>query len=95
MDYRYSPATASAIAQSAIPFALRPVVAIDEHGGTLDLVLSSRLTTRTLDNVVVELYLGEGATGASCLPSHNAGWTFSPRTKVRARTCDSIMVRFS
>ena len=41
MDYRYSPATATAIAQSAIPFALRPVVTLDEHGGALDLVLEN------------------------------------------------------
>ena len=82
MDYRYAPATASAVAQASIPFILRTGVTIDERGGSIDLTLSSRLTTRTMENVVVELYLGEGATGASCLASHNASWTFNSKTQV-------------
>ena len=53
--------------------------------GSIEVVLSSRLTTRTMENVFVELYLGEGATGASCLASHNASWSFNPRTLVGDR----------
>ena len=83
MDYRFAPATASAIAQSAVPLALRTSVTLDEYSGALDLVLSSRLTTRTMENVTIELYLGESASGASCAVSHGAAWTFNPRTKVR------------
>ena len=82
MDYRHTPATASAIAQSAVPIALRPTITLDERGGTLDVTLASRLTTRSMENVVIELYLGEGATSASCLVSHGAGWAFNPRTQV-------------
>ncbi|KAH9942998.1 clathrin adaptor mu subunit [Epithele typhae] len=92
MDYRYSPATASAIAQSAIPIALRPSVSLDgPNGGTLDLALNSRLTTRTMENVCVELYLGEGATGASCVLTHNAAWTFNPRTKTLVWEVKQVM----
>ena len=31
MDYRYTPATASAVSQTAVPFALRTGVTIDEQ----------------------------------------------------------------
>ena len=81
MDYRYSPQTASAVAQTSIPFVLRPTVQIDEHGGSIDLTLSSRLTTRTMESVIVELYLGEGASSASCTASHGASWSYNPRTQ--------------
>lgn len=82
MDYRYTPATASAISQTSVPFILRTGVSVDEHGGSIDLTLSSRLTTRSMENVYVELYLGEGATGASCSASHGASWTYNPKTSV-------------
>ncbi|KAI0723502.1 clathrin adaptor mu subunit [Earliella scabrosa] len=80
MEYRFAPATASAVAQTAVPLALRTGVTVDERGGSVDLTLSSRLTTRSMENVFVELYLGEGATGANCVASHNASWTYNPRT---------------
>ncbi|KAI0676750.1 clathrin adaptor mu subunit [Trametes maxima] len=81
MDYRYVPVSASSMNQVSVPFILRPVVKVDEHGGSIDVSLSSRLTTRTMDSVTVELYLGEGATGASCILSHNASWSFNPKTQ--------------
>ncbi|KAH9894152.1 clathrin adaptor mu subunit [Cubamyces lactineus] len=80
MEYRYAPVSASSLNQVSVPFILRPTVKVDDHGGSIEAVLSSRLTTRTMENVFVELYLGEGATGASCLASHNASWSFNPRT---------------
>lgn len=51
--------------------------------GTFDLTLSSRLTTRAIESVIVELFLGEGASGASCMASHNASWGFDLKTLVR------------
>lgn len=36
-----------------------------------------------MENVSVELYLGEGASGASCVTSHNSSWTFNPKKLVR------------
>lgn len=91
MDYRFAPATASAISQTSVPFTLRTGITVDERGGSIDLTLSSRLTTRTMENVYVELYLGEGATGANCLASHNASWTFNPRTQVRSAVAIGLM----
>ena len=91
MEYRYSPTTASAIAQSAVPIVLRPAVTLDARGGGLELTLFSRLTTRTMENVSVELYLGEGATGASCILSHSAAWTFNPRTKVSSSPIPAVL----
>ncbi|KAI0637697.1 clathrin adaptor mu subunit [Trametes polyzona] len=82
MEYRYTPVSASSMNQVSVPFILRPMVKVDEHGGTIDVTLSSRLTTRTMENVVVELYLGQGATGASCMVSHGASWSFNPKTSM-------------
>ncbi|KAI8984988.1 clathrin adaptor mu subunit [Trametes punicea] len=79
MEYRYVPVSASSLNQVSVPFILRPVVKVEEHGGSIDVTLNSRLTTRTMENVSVELYLGEGATGVSCIASHNASWSFNPR----------------
>ena len=82
MEYRYAPTSASSIHQIAVPLSMRAHVSIEEHGGTLDLSFTSRLTTRTMESVVVELYLGEGASGASCTASQNASWSFEPRSLV-------------
>lgn len=46
------------------------------------MTITSRLTTRSMENVSVELYLGEGASGASCTASHNSSWTFNPKNLV-------------
>ncbi|KAI0922027.1 hypothetical protein AcW1_004151 [Taiwanofungus camphoratus] len=80
MEYRYAPTSASAMHQVAVPFTLRPGVEVEENGGTFDLTFVSRLTTRAMENVSVELYLGAGASGASCITSHNASWAFDPKT---------------
>jgi len=39
------------------------------HTGTLDITLTSRLSSRAIENLSAELYLGEEATGASCMTS--------------------------
>ncbi|KAI0829336.1 clathrin adaptor mu subunit [Trametes gibbosa] len=80
MEYRYAPVSANSLNQVSVPFILRPAVKVDEHGGSVEITLSSRLTTRTMENVFIELYLGEGATGASCIVSHNASWSFNPKS---------------
>ncbi|KAI0733448.1 clathrin adaptor mu subunit [Fomitopsis betulina] len=79
MEYRYAPTSASTMNQIAVPLSMRAHVSVEEHGGTLDLSFTSRLTTRTMENVTIELYLGEGASGASCTASQNASWSFEPR----------------
>ncbi|KAH9853898.1 clathrin adaptor mu subunit [Lenzites betulinus] len=80
MEYRYAPVSANSLNQVSVPLVLRPTVLVDEHGGSIEVTLNSRLTTRTMENVSVELYLGEGATGASCVVSHNASWSFNSKT---------------
>jgi hypothetical protein len=65
---------------------------------SFNLSLTSRLPTRSLHNVVVELNLGEGASGIKCVSSREAGgmrrgmdvpgssgasWAFDSRKKVR------------
>ncbi|OBZ71942.1 AP-3 complex subunit mu-1 [Grifola frondosa] len=80
MEYRFAPASTSSLHQMSVPFTLRADAKVEEHGGNLDLTFTSRLTTRALENVSIELYLGEGASGASCIVSHNASWSFNPRT---------------
>ncbi|KAH9950108.1 clathrin adaptor mu subunit [Amylocystis lapponica] len=80
MEYRYVPTSTTTQHQVSVPLAIRSEVNLEENGGTFDLTLTSRLTTRTMDNVSVAFYLGVGATGASCVASHNASWSFDPRT---------------
>ncbi|KZT12616.1 clathrin adaptor mu subunit [Laetiporus sulphureus 93-53] len=80
MEYRYAPVSVSTVHQVAVPFALRSAINVEENGGSFDLTLGSRLTTRALDNVMVELFLGEGASGANCVASHNASWSFDPKS---------------
>ncbi|KAL4241532.1 adaptor complexes medium subunit family protein [Abortiporus biennis] len=77
MEYRYAPNT-----MVAVPVALKANISIEENGGSINVTLTSRLTTRSIDNLSVELYLGEGASSASCMVSNNASWTFDPRSLV-------------
>ncbi|KAH8105513.1 clathrin adaptor mu subunit [Cristinia sonorae] len=49
--------------------------------GTIDITLVSRLTTRSLDNVVAQLYLGESATGVNMVATNNSSWSFDSKTK--------------
>jgi AP-3 complex subunit mu len=66
---------------------------------SFNLSLSSRLPAKSLQNVVVELNLGEGASGIKCITSREAGgprrgmdapvssaasWAFDSRKKVRS-----------
>ncbi len=51
--------------------------------GVIDLTLTSRLSTRLIERIVVELQLGRGVTGASCTVSSGATWGFDPKARVR------------
>ena len=52
--------------------------------GSLDLSFVPRLlsTSRTLDNVSIQLFLGDGATGANCLTTGAGGWMYDVRERV-------------
>ncbi|KAI0052573.1 clathrin adaptor mu subunit [Auriscalpium vulgare] len=96
MEYRYSPASAqappptgtplTAIAQNQsqvqVPFTLKAAMAVSEHGGTFDVSIASRLSARAIEDFVMELYLGEGATGASCTVGGGAEWGYIPARQV-------------
>ncbi|KAG5654661.1 hypothetical protein H0H81_009909 [Sphagnurus paluster] len=63
----------------AIPFSLKTAVELEENGGTFDITLTSRLTTRDIDRVVAEMHLGEGAGGIKCIAARGGaadryGW---------------------
>lgn len=57
--------------------------------GTLAFHLSSKLTTRSMDRITVELYLGEGATGANCTVTSGGKWLFDPKSLVSTVRCRS------
>ncbi|EIN10787.1 clathrin adaptor mu subunit [Punctularia strigosozonata HHB-11173 SS5] len=84
MQYRYVPTTSSAAITSPaivpVPFNLKPVVRLDDSGGTLDVTLASRLPGKPIDRVSVELYLGQGATAANLVASGDSSWGFDPKT---------------
>lgn len=54
-----------------------------EDAGTFDITLSSRLTTRALENFTLEMYLGEGTTSASCAIGSGAEWMYIPARQAR------------
>ncbi|KAI0775455.1 clathrin adaptor mu subunit [Irpex lacteus] len=51
----------------AVPFLIKSLVNIEEVGA--------------IEKLTLEWYLGDGATGASCIASNNASWAFDPRTQ--------------
>ncbi len=52
--------------------------------GSLDLSFVPRLlsTSRTLENVCIQLFLGDGATGANCMTTGAGGWMYDVRERV-------------
>lgn len=52
--------------------------------GSLDLSFVPRLlsTSRTLENVSIQLFLGDGATGANCMTTGAGGWIYDVRERV-------------
>ncbi|KAF9779540.1 clathrin adaptor mu subunit [Thelephora terrestris] len=88
MEYRYLPPTSRSLSapstQVPVPFTLKPVVTIEEDGGSFSVSLTSRLSTRLFDEIVVEFYLGDGSSGVNCTASHGTSWSFDSRTsKIR------------
>lgn len=88
-EYRYSPSTSSssAIARISapsaqpsiakdnvpIPFVLKTNFDLQEYNASFDVTITSRLTTRPLENVVVEFNLGEGASAIKCIAARGTG----------------------
>ncbi|KAI0254025.1 hypothetical protein BJV78DRAFT_102483 [Lactifluus subvellereus] len=89
MEYRFSPpaskpgaapaltATAAAQLQVQVPFILRSTLSITDHGGAFKLTFIPRISA--LDDVAVELYLGAGASSATCSQATGGSeWTYMP-----------------
>jgi len=56
-----------------VPFVVKTLFDIEGQGGSFDVTLSSRLNARNLENIVVELDLGEGAAGIKCIAAKGTG----------------------
>ncbi|KAG6899382.1 hypothetical protein C0993_010681 [Termitomyces sp. T159_Od127] len=79
-----------------LPFTLKPIVELEGNGGNFDLTLTSRLSTRDVENLVAELRLGEGAGGIKCVTARGgaadrygrgvegvgASWAFDSNKKI-------------
>ncbi|KAI0079752.1 clathrin adaptor mu subunit [Panus rudis PR-1116 ss-1] len=79
MEYRYAKEMTH---PSPLPCILKSSVTSDEKGSSLDITISSRLTTKLLENVTVTLFLGECVTSANFAVSNNASWAFEPKTRI-------------
>ncbi|PFH52562.1 hypothetical protein AMATHDRAFT_139622 [Amanita thiersii Skay4041] len=72
------PATSSAFALGAkdvvpVPLTLRPIIELEDNGGSFEITLTSRLTTRAIENFMAEINLGVGASGLKCIASRGSG----------------------
>ncbi|KAF9057497.1 Mu homology domain-containing protein [Panaeolus papilionaceus] len=87
-EYRYTPNTASPAAQRSgetstaamigrdivpLPFVIKSSFDLQDFNASFDINFTSRLTTRPLENVVVELNLGHGASGIKCVAARGMG----------------------
>jgi len=75
---RISAAASSAgtsMAKDNVPilFSLKTKFDLSEYNASFDITLTSRLTTRVLENVVVQLDLGEGASSIKCTAARGTG----------------------
>ena len=52
-------------------------------------------TSRTLDNVSIQLFLGDGATGANCMTTGAGGWMYDVRERVWRATFSVIVLVFN
>ncbi|KAF8520060.1 clathrin adaptor, mu subunit [Gautieria morchelliformis] len=85
LEYRFSPSAGIAAAQPIPPpLTMKPVVTITENGGMIDLTLKSHVSGKILESTCIELYLGVGATSASCIVSSGSTWGYDP-TKLLLR----------
>jgi len=86
MEYRLGSAMGSGSATSqahAAPFTMKNDIDISENGGSFDLSFVPRVlsTSRTLENVTIQLFLGDGATGANCMTTGAGGWMYDVRER--------------
>ncbi|KXN86313.1 AP-3 complex subunit mu-1 [Leucoagaricus sp. SymC.cos] len=56
-----------------IPFAIKTVYDLEDSGAHFDITFTSRLTTRALEGIVIEMNVGEGAGGIKCVAARGSG----------------------
>ncbi|KAG6375102.1 Mu homology domain-containing protein [Boletus reticuloceps] len=92
MEYQYALPHAALAGNVPVPLALKPNITVGEFGGNFTVTFSSK-TNKIMENVRIELYLGESATGAQCtISSAGSGvgsvggiegsWTFEPQKQL-------------
>lgn len=90
-EYQYAPPQKAVVNNLPIPVSLKPNITIGELGGNFMVTFTSRMT-KSMENVKIEWYLGEDATGAQCTLSGagsgvgstggaEGSWTFDFRKK--------------
>ncbi|KAJ7429037.1 Mu homology domain-containing protein, partial [Mycena latifolia] len=67
------PGALSAKENVPIPFILKPTVELTESGGTFEFKLTSRMPSQSMEALVAEMYIGEGAGGVKCVASRGDG----------------------
>jgi len=79
-----------------VPFTLKTAVELEDNGGSFNITLTSRLTTREIEHLVAEMHLGEGAGGIKCVTARGgaadrygrgvegvgASWAFDSNKKI-------------
>ncbi|GLB33446.1 putative adaptor complexes medium subunit family protein [Lyophyllum shimeji] len=79
-----------------VPFTIKSAVDLEDNGGSFDITLTSRLTTRDIEHLIAEMHLGEGAGGIKCVTARGgaadrygrgvegvgAAWSFDSDKKI-------------
>ncbi|KAF9535037.1 Mu homology domain-containing protein [Crepidotus variabilis] len=92
-EYRYAPnaSRASSTVTPAsssregvtLPFALKPEIDLQDYSASFNIIFTSRLTAKSIENVLIEMNLGEGASGIKCVASRGtASWAFDSQKRV-------------
>jgi len=68
-EYQYGPPHGALSGNVPVPIAFKANVTTDENEGSFTLTISSKLSTKPMENVIIEHYLGEDSTGAQCSTS--------------------------
>ncbi|KAJ3503398.1 hypothetical protein NLJ89_g8452 [Agrocybe chaxingu] len=56
-----------------IPFIMKAKIEVEDNSASFDITLTSRLTTRPLENLVIDFNLGEEASGIKCIAARGTG----------------------
>lgn len=91
-EYQYAVPHSALAGNVPVPLSLKPNIIVSEFGGNFTITFSSR-TMKIMENVRIELFLGDSATGAQCTISSagsgvgsaggiESSWTFEPRKQV-------------